>query len=213
MTRLFQFWLPYFCIKIFLLKNINIEVNGLENIPKNQGFIMASNHEHSWDPIIIAFALKKHIHFLSIYSNFTRTLSKKRLLSDLEKFLFRDSISGLFLRLTQQIPVSYNNKSMNKKALLNARYYLRKKEIIGIFPEGELNLRKKKIFPGAAILAKRSNTRILPIHILTNAPCDSFLRPNFSKVSINIGKSLKFSKSVNKTKKAVMAEIYRLKND
>lgn len=211
MKNLLRFWLPYYILKIFFLREINIEVKGLGNIPQKQGFIIASNHEHSWDPVLIAFALKRHVHFFSIDSNFTRTLSNKIGLSKLERIIFKDSISGFFLRLTQQIPVSYKNRKINSKAFLKASQYLGKKEIIGIFPEGELKLKKKKIFPGAAILAQRSKTKILPVHISTNAPSDSFIIPNFTKVKISIGKPLEFSKSVNYTKKFAMKEVYRLK--
>jgi 1-acyl-sn-glycerol-3-phosphate acyltransferase len=211
MTNLFHYHLPYFIIKNFFLGNINIAVNGLENIPKNQGFIIASNHDHSWDPILIMYGLKKHMHYLSVTSNFTKTLSNKKWIRNLEKLIFGDSIRGFIQRLTQQIPVLYNDKGMNKKAFLNASHYLGKREIIGIFPEGELKLRKKKIFPGVAILARKNNARILPVHVWTNAPSDSFLKPNFTKVKINIGKALKYSKSVDYTKKSVMKEIYNLK--
>lgn len=211
MANLFRFHLPYYIIKSFFLRNIDIAINGLDNVPKNQGFIIASNHEHSWDPILIAFALKRHMHFLSVYSSFTRTLSRKKWISSLERFMFKDSISGFFLRVTQQIPVSYTKKSINKEAFLNASNYLRKRKIIGVFPEGELKLRKKKIFPGATILAKRGNVKILPIHVWTNALSDSFIKPNFTKVKIAIGKPLKYSKSVDYTKKSVMKEIYKLK--
>lgn len=213
MTRLLQFWLLYYIVKIFFLRKVDIEVKGLENIPINQGFIIASNHKHSWDPILIAFALKKYVHFMSIDKNFKRTLSKRKWLCKLERFIFGDSFSGFFLRFTQQIPVSHNGKSLNKKAFLIASQYLKKKEIIGIFPEGELQLKNKKIFLGVAVLAKRNNVKILPIHVWTNAPCDSFLNPNFTKVRINIGKPLSFYKSVNYTKEIVMKKIYKLKDD
>ncbi len=213
MKKLFGFWLPYYILKIFFLRKINIEVEGLRNIPQKHGFIIASNHEHSWDPMLIASALKRHVHFFSIDSNFTRTFSSKKWLSELETLIFKDSISGFFLRVTQQIPVSYKNEKINSKAFLKASFYLSKKEIIGIFPEGELKLKKKKIFPGAAILAQRSKAKILPVCIGTNASSDSFLKPNFTKVKISIGEPLKFSKSVDYTKKIVMKEIYKLKND
>lgn len=213
MIKLSRFHLSYCIIKLFFFRNIKITISGLENIPKKQGFIIASNHNHSWDPFLIANSLKKHVHFLSIYSNFTRTLSRKKWLSNLEKFVFGDSIRSIVLRFLQQIPVSYRDKPMNKRAFLNAGNYLKKNRIIGIFPEGELELKKKKIFPGVAVLAYRNNAEILPVHIWTNAPSDSFLRPNFTKVKINIGKPLKFLKSVNYTKRMVMREIYNLKND
>ena len=213
MAKLARFWLFYHAIKLLFLKNIKIRVKGLENIPKNKGFIIACNHEHSWDPVLIAFAFKRQIHFLSVYSNYTRVLSGNNLLSSMEKLVFKGSVSGFFLRFTQQIPVSYTDKLINKEAILKASHYLKRKEIVGIFPEGELKLKKKRIFPGAAVIAKRSNAAILPAHIGTNAPCDSFLKPNFTKVRINIGNPLRFYKSANYTKKLVMKRVYALKND
>ncbi len=213
MKNLIRFWLPYYVLKIFFLRKIKIKVDGLWNLQQKQGFVLASNHEHSWDPMLIAFALKRHVHFFSIDSNFARKFSRNRWISKLERLIFKDSISGFFLRVTQQIPVSYENKEMNSKAFLKASRYLRRNDIIGIFPEGELKLKKKKIFPGVAILAQRNKTKILPAYISTNAPSDSFLKPNFTKVNIRIGKLLEFSKSVDYTKNLVIKEIYKLKND
>ena len=194
----------YYIFKIFFFRDFNIKIKNLKNIPKNQGFIIASNHNHSWDPTLISIGIKKHIHFLAIHSIFTRRLSTNNWLNNLERIIFKDSFAGFNLRFFQQIPVSYSNKSMNRKAFLKASYYLKKRKIIGIFPEGELNLNKKKIYPGMVIIAKTNNVKILPIHIWTNAPSDSFLKPNFTKVKINIGKPVNFSKAINNTKNLVV---------
>lgn len=211
MGALIRYWLSYAFFRKIMLRNVEIETAGIENLPKSQGFIIASNHSHSWDPMLLSFAIKRLVHFFSIGSNFTRTLSKNNILSRLEKLIFRDSLPGFYQRSLQQIPISYQNRGMNKTAFLNAAGFLKAKEIIGIFPEGILSLKKRKIFPGAAILAKQNNAKIVPAYIETNAKKDSFPKPNFTKVKIIIGKPMKYSKSVNETTKSIMKEIYRLK--
>ena len=209
----FRYRLIYFVLNVFFFKNIQITVKGIENIPKNKGFIIAANHEHSWDPVIMAFLMKRNIHFFSIDYVSKKTLSEKKWASNLERFIFGDSISGLFLRWTEQIQVSHVNKSLNKRAFAAAGEYIKKSEIIGIFPEGEPELKKKKIYPGVAILSKRNNCKILPVYLRNNAPSDDIVNLNFTKVEMAIGKTLNFSVSVDSTKKRVMKEVYRLKND
>ena len=147
------------------------------------------------------------------YSPYKKTLLKTKWLSFLEKLIFKDSINGFVLRCLQQIPVSCRNKATNREALIAAADYLSRKEQIGIFPEGAPQLKKKKIFPGVAILAQKSKCRILPAYIETNSPPNDYNRFNFTKVRINMGKPIKFSKSIEFTKKMVMKEIYKLKND
>ena len=209
----FRYRLIYFVLNAFFFKNIQITVKGTENIPKNKGFIIAANHEHSWDPVVISFLMKRNIHFFSIDYISKKTLSEKKWASNLERFIFRDSISGLFLIWAEQIQVSRVNKRINKRALAAAGEYIKKSEIVGIFPEGELQLKEKKIYPGVAILSKRNKCKILPVYLSNNAPSDDFIKLNFTKASMTIGKTLNFSVSVDSTKKRVMKEVYRLKND
>src|SRR3989344_1906900 len=113
-----RFFLVYFIVKFWFLKNVEIKAIGLGNVPKNQGFIIVSNHDHSYDPHLISVSLKKHVHFLAIDRGYKRSLFRKKWLSELERLVFKDSILGFLLRLLQQIPVSYSDKLMNKKALL-----------------------------------------------------------------------------------------------
>ena len=195
MAAKIRFWLTHYIVGV-LLRGVKIEVNGLENLPENQGFVIASSHKHDWDPVLIMLGLKRHIHFLSIDSNFTK-----------------DFFSGLTIRFMQQMPVSRKNKIMNKNAILRAASYIKSGEIVGIFPEGDLEQKKKKIFPGIAIIAQKSNSKIVPIFIKVDAPRSYGINTNFSHVKIIIGKPIKFRKSVGYTKNLAMKKIYGLKRD
>ena len=106
--------------------------------------------------------------------------------------------------------VSYKNKEINKRAFLNASGFLKGREIIGIFPEGILSLKKRRIFPGAALLAKNTSAKIVPVYIKTNAKKDSFPMPNFTKAKITIGKPIRYSGSVDYAKNRIMKSIYAL---
>lgn len=207
-----RFFLVYFIVRFLYLRKVEIKVIGLENVPKNEGFIVASNHDHSYDPHLIFVSLKKFMHFLAVDRGYKRSLFRKKWLSKLERFIFKDSILGLLLRLLQQIQVSYSDNFINKRAVLTASKFLRKKRVIGIFPEGviERKQKNKKIFPGVAILAKKNNAKILPVYVWTNAPCDSWSKVNFTKASVIIGEPLKFYRSTYYTKKAVVKKIYGL---
>lgn len=54
-----------YCLKLIKLLidtcNIKIEVSGLENIPKDDGFYLCSNHQEKFDPLAIWYAFPRHI--------------------------------------------------------------------------------------------------------------------------------------------------------
>ena len=174
-----KFWFYPLC-RILLRK-----VKGMENIPKNTNFIIASNHEHLIDPLYIIYAvlrkLNKKVHFLST--------GRWRFLGE----TFCRQWAGT-------IPL-FNKK----QAYEDSKNLISSGEIIGIFPEGGL---KKTKHPktGAVRLALETGIPILPIALNSSyIPFNSEIR---------IGKLIYFKNNKNIKKQTIdlMRQVYRLRN-
>ncbi len=163
-------------------------IKGLENIPIKTPFIIISNHEKLIDPLLVYYPiikkLNKKIHFLAkpTWWFLGNTVCRKW--------------AGC-------IPL-FNSE----QAFSEMKEYLKKGEIIGIFPEGYIKAKIRTPKPGAVRLALETNTPILPIGIKS-----SYMPFN---AAINIGKLTylkKSKKSFDEQIKLLMKEVYELKGN
>lgn len=134
---------------IFLLVKIlyNPKIVGKENLLKEEGYIVASNHVHAFDPVIIIYSNKRIIHFLA------------------KKELYKGILKQFFLSFGT-IPVDRKNK--NPKAVNLSIEFLKNNEVIGIFPEGTRNKTKELLLEfkyGAVKMANAANKKIIPCAI------------------------------------------------
>ena len=164
------------------------QIKGLENLPKNKPFIIASNHTSFIDPIILAVVIIKHLKKKRIYF-----ISAMFLFSDLlVNFLLSEFAGSIRLR-----------KKVHGSFLKSAIKQLRKGNIVGMFPEGmpnkNPNLRKGKT--GVARLVLKGKVPVIPIGIKGTLYIWSRLkwlpRPK-KRVTINIGKPIYFDKYYGK---------------
>lgn len=119
---------------------------GLENIPKEGNIILAGNHIHNLDGFVVISSTKRKVHFLA----------KKELWDGPKKIVFDNM---------ELIPVDRSKK--DHSVLVNAEAYLKKKEVIGIFPEGTTE-KGRGLLPfkiGAVKMASDTNTKIVPFVI------------------------------------------------
>lgn len=120
---------------------------GKDNIPNKGALVIASNHKHAMDPLMIALTTKRTIHYLA----------KKELFVGVFK---------IFFNLVGTLPVDRKNK--NKDTISKAEEMLNSGGVIGIFPEGTRNKISDDLLPlkkGAVFLAKNTNSKIVPIYI------------------------------------------------
>ena len=143
--RLYRFNRPIikFLMKVFF----RIEIVGSENIPLDEGVVLAGNHKSNFDCFLLISSTKRTIRFLA----------KRELM---------DKCGWLFKRMAI-IPV--DRKRKNKEALNEAINVLKNDGIIGIFPEGTFNktpyiVRNFKI--GAVKMANDANKKIVPFAII-----------------------------------------------
>ena len=136
------------CIYRPLLKIIyRPKVIGKENIPKDGAIIIAGNHKHAVDPVVIMSSTNRIVHFLAK----------------------EEVCKGLHGKIFNKLGVIrvYRSKA-NTKAVIEAENILKNGGTIGIFPEGTRNRTENKLLKfrsGTVRMAKDTNTLILPFAI------------------------------------------------
>lgn len=124
------------------------EILGKENIPVNGRAVIAGNHKHALDPILIDVSTKRTVH----------TLAKKEL---------HDGMFGFLFRAVGTIPVDLHSKE-NRDALEAAVEVLRNDHVINVSPEAKRNYTDELLLPfkyGAVSMAKKTNSPIIPYAI------------------------------------------------
>ncbi|MBU0628688.1 MAG: 1-acyl-sn-glycerol-3-phosphate acyltransferase [Nanoarchaeota archaeon] len=185
------------------------EIKGLDNLPKDSAFVVASNHHSFIDPLILASILTKPLKAKKIYF-----ISAMLLFFDvLTNFIFSEFGGSIRLK-----------KSIHGGFLKSAMKRLRKGNIVCIFPEGVPNKRSsiRKGKTGVARLVLKSRVPVVPIGIKGTLKVWSrlkwFPRPG-KKVIITIGKPIYFKEYypqdenyhiLKKVTKAIMKEIASL---
>ena len=163
----------YFCklITIPLASFFTKKIEGRENIPWKSSFIVASNHLNGLDYWFIGNALKKR----------TKDLRFVAALESFKIFL----MSGLLYYVADVIVI--NRKKQGRKEIIKRIIKkLRSRDIVIVFPEGDINNKKEllKGKTGAAELALKTGIPVIPFGIRKEE--NSFRRV------IEIGKPLYF---------------------
>ena len=143
-AKFYRFMRPI--VKAFTKIFLRPTIIGVENIPKDGAFVLAGNHTHIMDPLLLITSYKRSIHFLA-----------KDELWKFPKNIIFDNL-GL-------IPVNRRQKDPN--AMNSARDALKNGSVIGIFPEGT-TLKSVELLPfkfGAVKMAVDTNVKIVPFAI------------------------------------------------
>ena len=130
-----------------------IEFFGRENVPAEGGYILASNHRSGYDPLFLAVGSCRQIHFMA------------------KQELMEVPVVGWIIRKAECFGVSRG--SGDTSAVDTAVDYLKKGEVVGIFPEGTrakpgTTLRPKS---GVSHIAKMSRVGILPCAVSIDGKC------------------------------------------
>ena len=145
------------------------QILGLENIPKDGGFILASNHLNALDPVFIVSFCPRILHFMA------------------KKELFQKGFSRWFVTTMNGFPV--NREGTDTKAIDYAEQLLRKGHVLGIFPEGT---RSKTRTPGrakagVAMIAKATKADVVPVSIYFSE------KPHFrSRLTVRFGEVIPY---------------------
>lgn len=121
---------------------------GKEYIPSDGACVVAGNHKHALDPILVDCCTKRTV----------CTLAKKDL---------HDGAFGWFFRQIGTIPVDLHAEH-NKDALEAAVAALEAGRLINLSPEAKRNYTEEILLPfkyGAVVMAKRVGCKIIPYSI------------------------------------------------
>ena len=121
---------------------------GKENIPKEGTIVIAGNHKHAVDPVVVMTSTKRIVHFMA----------KEEVSKGLHGKLFE------FLGIIRV----YKDKTKNVQSVTIAESMLKDGGALGIFPEGTRNRTEKdllKFRQGAVRMAKETGALIVPFAI------------------------------------------------
>ena len=139
-------------VSVILLKIVfRPKVYGKENIPKTGAIILAGNHKHALDPIVVVSGTKRFVHFMA-------------------KEEVSGGLHGKIFDLVGIIRV-YRDKSKNIASVLEAEDMLKSGGTLGIFPEGTRNRTDKPLLKfriGTVSMATKTETQIVPFAIRGN---------------------------------------------
>lgn len=147
-----------------------IEYAGAENIPKDGGFILASNHLCSLDPVFIAVGMNdRQLHFMG------------------KKELFEKRIPKYFLTMLNGFPIVRGGA--DSEAMRYAFRIVEEGYVLGIFPEGtrSKDFKPGKAKSGVAVIANKTKRGVLPTSVYS-----SDQMKNHTRLTIRYGKLIPY---------------------
>ena len=159
-----------------------LEINGLENVPKEGPIIFCGNHRSYIDPPLIVATAKRDMKFLA------------------KEELYKNKFLAFLGWAFEAIPVKRDEKDVSaiKKSLKD----LKEGKCIALFPEGTRNGLEKgeKVKDGVAFFAIRSGAKVVPCGIKGGTK-------ELKKLTISYGKALDYSKYKGSKDKDVLDNI------
>lgn len=139
--------LAWVVMRVVLLLLRRWKLYGSDNIPRQGGIIVVSNHSSYWDPVAVGCALRRPIHYMA------------------KAELFKNPLFAMLIRALKAFPVERGKSDRN--AIRYAVNLLLAGEVVGIFPEGTRSktgeLQRAQL--GAAMLAFKAGVPIVPVAI------------------------------------------------
>lgn len=135
-------------ISVLIFKILfRIKVFGKTNLPKNGGFILASNHTSYLDPIALGVACPRKLNFMA------------------KEELFFNPAFACFMSALGAFPVRRNSADLS--ALKEAMRRLKRGEVLTLFPEGSRRSDSVSAepYPGIGFLAAKLNVPVIPAYI------------------------------------------------
>jgi len=124
-----------------------LKIKGIENVPRDGGVLIASNHQSFLDPIIVSASNRRPVGFMA------------------RDTLFRNAAFAWFIRKLGSFPVRRN--TADRQAVRDAVARLRAGAALLVFPEGRRTHdgRLGRLRSGPAMLAYRAGVPIVPAAI------------------------------------------------
>ncbi len=135
-------------VRLVLKPFYRFEVIGVENIPKDDGVMICSNHIDNLDPPVVGISVPRPVHFMA------------------KEELFSVPILGKIISKTNAFPVKRGMS--DREALRKAMAILKENKVLGLFPEGTRSKDGKlgKGLAGAGFFALRTQAQVVPCAII-----------------------------------------------
>ena len=159
-----------------------LEINGLENVPKEGPIIFCGNHRSYIDPPLIVATAKRDMKFLA------------------KEALYKNKFLAFLGWAFEAIPVKRDEKDIS--AIKTSLKDLKEGKCIALFPEGTRNGLEKgeKVKDGVAFFAVRSGAKVVPCGIKGGTK-------ELKKLTISYGKPLDYSQYKGSKDKEVLDNI------
>jgi len=168
------------------------------------GAVIVCNHRGPFDPVFIQLVAGRVVHWM-VASEYCQ-----------------HPATGWFLRIAQAIPVSRGG--IDTAATKTAIRYAQSGALVGMFPEGRLNMTDRILLPGrpgAALVALHANVPVIPCYISGSPQAPSILATLFTpaKATLKLGQPIDVSSyhehakerdAQNELTKRCLTEIARL---
>lgn len=154
-----------------------LEVHGLENVPKDNAYIVCPNHLSTLDPPLMVSIMPRHVAFMA-----------KKELFEIPFLRWWIDWLGAF---------AVNRESLGPSTIKTVMEIKKSKWVFGIFPQGTRGLpgEIRGVTKGFAGLAKITKCSILPVGITGT---DEVKRWPFSgKIIVKIGKPIPYSNDID----------------
>ena len=159
---------------------------GKENIPEEGAILIVGNHKHVYDQCLAIMATKRTIHYMA----------KKE---------YFEGRHAWFFRMVGCIPVDRSKK--DDEAVKAALDVLKKKEALGLFPEGTRNNTDQFLLPfkfGAVSRAHKTDALLVPFGLTGDYKVRS------KNLTIRFGKPFKVGDDLAKANEKLEKEVEKL---
>lgn len=187
---LFQFLVCKIGYMIRLKLVYRIEINGLENVPKDNNYIVCPNHLSTLDPPMIVAVMPRSVAFMA-----------KKELFDIPFIRWWIDWLGAF---------AVNRESLGPSTVKTVQEIKASNWVLGMFPQGTRGVpgEIRGVTKGFAGLAKLTKCDILPVGIIGSEQVKRW--PFTGKIIINIGKIIPYDKNPEIVKEKWIEEIQKL---
>lgn len=187
---LFQFLVCKIGYMIRLKLVYRIEINGLENVPKDNNYIICPNHLSTLDPPLMVAVMPRSVAFMA-----------KKELFDIPFLRWWIDWLGAF---------AVNRESLGPSTVKTVQAIKDSNWVLGMFPQGTRGVpgEIKGVTKGFAGLAKLTKCDILPVGIIGSNEVKRL--PFTGKIIVNIGEIIPYNKNPEIVKEKWIEEIQKL---
>lgn len=188
--RIFQFLVCKIGYMVRLKLVYRLEVNGLENVPKDNRYIVCPNHLSTLDPPLMVAVMPRSVSFMA-----------KKELFDIPFLRWWIDWLGAF---------AVNRESLGPSTVKTVQTIQDSNWVLGMFPQGTRGVpgEIKGVTKGFAGLAKLTKCDILPVGIIGSNEVKRW--PFTGKIIVNIGKPIHYDKNTDIVKEKWIEEIQKL---